>query len=72
VGNNSPRDIYGDRILMAEPTVAALKARIAQLERQVAELTERLAAYERSNQPRQENPVDSKTVREKVRFDWQS
>jgi phage shock protein A len=57
---------------MAGPSVEQLKARIAQLERQVAELTQRLAAYERNNQPRKENPVDSQTVREKVRFDWQS
>jgi hypothetical protein len=35
-------------------------------------LTQRLAAYERGDRPRQENPVDSQTVREKVRFDWQS
>jgi hypothetical protein len=57
---------------MAGPSVEALKARIAQLERQVADLTQRLAAYERNDKPRQENPVDSQTVREKVRFDWQS
>jgi hypothetical protein len=57
---------------MAGSSIEALKARIAQLERQVAELTQRLAAYERGDRPRQENPVDSQTVREKVRFDWQS
>lgn len=57
---------------MAAPTVEQLKARITELERRVAELTQRLAAYERGDRPRQENPVDSKTVREKVRFDWQS
>ncbi len=57
---------------MAAPTMEQLKARIAQLERQVTELTQRLAAYERGDRPRQENPVDSQTVREKVRFDWQS
>jgi hypothetical protein len=57
---------------MAEPTVQALKLRVAQLERQVAELTQRLAAYEKGDRPRQENPVDKQTVQEKVRFDWQT
>lgn len=57
---------------MAAPTLEQLKARIAQLERQVAELTQRLAAYEGRDRPRQENPVDRKTVQEKVVFDWQS
>ncbi len=57
---------------MADPSVDQLKARIAQLERQVAELTERLQGYERANRPRQENPVDRKTVSEKVVYDWQS
>jgi phage shock protein A len=57
---------------MAGPSVEQLQARIAQLERQVAELTQRLAAYERGDRPRQANPVDTQTVREKVRFDWQS
>lgn len=57
---------------MAEPSVQALKARIAELERQVAELTRRLATYERGDRPRQENPIDRKTVQEKVVFDWQS
>lgn len=60
------------RTLMAEPSVEALKARIAELERQVAELTRRLAIYERGDRPRQENPIDRKTVQEKVVFDWQS
>lgn len=57
---------------MAAPSVEQLKARIAQLERQVQELTRRLAAYEHGDRPRQENPVDRKTVQEKVTFDWQS
>jgi anti-sigma factor RsiW len=57
---------------MAGPTEEELRARIAQLEKQVAELTARLATYERGDRPRQENPVDRQTVREKVRFDWQS
>jgi hypothetical protein len=57
---------------MASPSEAALKARIAALERQVADLTARLAAYERGDRPRQENPVDRKTVQEKVVYDWQS
>lgn len=57
---------------MPDPSVDQLKARIAQLERQVADLTQRLSVYERSNQPRQENPVDRKTVSEKVVYDWQS
>jgi hypothetical protein len=57
---------------MAGSTEAQLRARIAQLERQVADLTQRLAVYERGDRPRQENPVDRDTVREKVRFDWQS
>jgi len=57
---------------MAGPSTEQLKARIAQLERQVADLTARLATYERGDRPRKENPVDSQTVREKVRFDWQS
>ncbi len=57
---------------MAAPTVEQLKARIAQLERQVAELTQRLAAYEINDRPRQTNPVDRKTVQEKVVYDWQS
>jgi uncharacterized protein involved in exopolysaccharide biosynthesis len=57
---------------MAGPTVEQLRARIAQLERQVEELTRRLAVYERGDRPRQENPVDRKTIQEKVVFDWQS
>jgi uncharacterized protein involved in exopolysaccharide biosynthesis len=57
---------------MAAPSVQQLQARIAQLERQVAELTQRLAAYEKGDRPRQENPVDRKTVQEKVVYDWQS
>ncbi|HLY76701.1 MAG TPA: hypothetical protein VKT21_02300 [Thermoplasmata archaeon] len=57
---------------MAGPSVQQLQARIAQLERQVAELTQRLRAYERGDRPRQENPVDRKTVQEKVVYDWQS
>jgi hypothetical protein len=57
---------------MAGTTEEALKIRIAQLERQVADLTQRLAAYEQGDRPRQENPVDRKTVREKVVYDWQS
>jgi len=57
---------------MAGPSVEELKARIAQLERQVAELAQRLALYERGNRPRQTNPVDRKTVQEKVVYDWQS
>jgi uncharacterized protein involved in exopolysaccharide biosynthesis len=57
---------------MATPTVEQLRARIAQLERQVAELSRRLAQYEINDQPRQTNPVDRKTVQEKVVYDWQS
>lgn len=57
---------------MAGTTEEALKVRIAQLERQVAELTQRLAVYERGDRPRLENPVDRKTVQEKVVYDWQS
>jgi hypothetical protein len=57
---------------MAGSTEAQLRARIAQLEKQVAELTQRLAVYERGDRPRQENPVDRKTIQEKVVFDWQS
>jgi hypothetical protein len=57
---------------MAAATEEALKLRIAQLERKVAELTQRLAAYERGDRPRQENPVDRKTVQEKVIYDWQA
>jgi len=57
---------------MAAPSVEQLKARIAQLEKQVADLTLRLSAYEQRNAPRQENPVDRKTIQEKVVYDWQS
>jgi hypothetical protein len=57
---------------MAGTNEEALKVRITQLERQVADLTQRLAAYERGDRPRQENPVDRKTVQEKVVYDWQS
>ena len=57
---------------MAGPSIPQLQARIAQLEKQVADLTQRLAMYEKGDRPRQENPVDRDTVREKVRFDWQS
>lgn len=57
---------------MGAPTVEQLKARIAQLEKQVADLTQRLAAYQQGDRPRQENPVDRKTVSEKVVYDWQS
>jgi hypothetical protein len=57
---------------MAGMTEEALKARISALERQVADLTQRLAVYERGDRPRQENPVDKKTVQEKVVYDWQS
>lgn len=57
---------------MAQPSVQQLQARIAQLERQVAELTQRLAFYEKGDRPRQENPVDRKTIQEKVVYDWQS
>ena len=57
---------------MAVASVDDLKARIAQLEQQVAELTQRLSFLERSSRPRDENPVDNKTVREKVVYDWQS
>ncbi len=57
---------------MAGPSVQQLQARIAELERQVAELRQRLRAYERGDRPRQENPVDRKTVQEKVVYDWQS
>jgi len=57
---------------MAGPSVQQMQARIAQLERQVADLTQRLAAYEKGDRPRQENPVDRKTIQEKVVYDWQS
>ncbi|MCI4353349.1 MAG: hypothetical protein L3K14_08245 [Thermoplasmata archaeon] len=57
---------------MAGASVDELKSRIAQLERQVAELTQRLSLLERSTRPRDENPGDQKTVREKVVYDWQS
>ncbi|MFZ0830738.1 MAG: hypothetical protein WCB18_03750 [Thermoplasmata archaeon] len=57
---------------MAGPSVQQLQARIAQLERQVADLTQRLAMYEKGDRPRQENPVDRKTIQEKVVYDWQS
>lgn len=57
---------------MAAASVDDLKARIAQLEHQIAELTQRLSLLERSTRPRDENPVDQKTVREKVVYDWQS
>ncbi|MGC2288892.1 MAG: hypothetical protein WA688_03435 [Thermoplasmata archaeon] len=57
---------------MAGTSEEALKIRIAQLERQVSDLVQRLAAYEHGDRPRQENPVDKKTVQEKVVYDWQS
>ena len=57
---------------MAGPSVQQMQARIAQLERQVADLNQRLAAYEKGDRPRQENPVDRKTIQEKVVYDWQS
>lgn len=57
---------------MAGASVDDLKTRIAQLERQVSELTQRLSLLERGTRPRNENPGDNKTVREKVVYDWQS
>lgn len=68
----SARDIPTGAAPMAGSTEEALKLRIAQLERKVAELTQRLAAYERGDRPRQENPVDRRTVQEKVVYDWQA
>jgi hypothetical protein len=58
---------------MATPDSDRTMARLEELERQVAELRRRLQAIEaRFLQPRNEHPLDSEVVKEKVRFDWQS
>lgn len=57
---------------MAEPAPTDIAARLRELERQVRELRERVAFLERNLAPRNENPVDRATVREKAVYDWQS
>ncbi|MCI4325776.1 MAG: hypothetical protein L3K00_07875 [Thermoplasmata archaeon] len=66
---------------MATPTNDPTGARLAELERQVSDLRQRLAALEarllqstgaRPLQPREEHPLDRDAVQEKVVFDWQS
>ncbi|MCI4328477.1 MAG: hypothetical protein L3J86_02720 [Thermoplasmata archaeon] len=66
---------------MASPATDPTGDRLAELERQVADLRRRLAALEGRLQqtrpsgtlpPRQEHPLDRDTVQEKVVYDWQS
>jgi hypothetical protein len=58
---------------MAAATPDPSAGRIAELERQVADLRRRLAALEeRFLQARGDHPLDQETVKEKVKFDWQS
>jgi hypothetical protein len=69
------------RRTMASPTTDPQGARLDTLERQVADLRQRLAALEarllqstgaRPLQPREEHTLDRDAVKEKVVFDWQS
>ncbi|MCI4329623.1 MAG: hypothetical protein L3J80_01985 [Thermoplasmata archaeon] len=66
---------------MASPATDPTGDRLAELERQVADLRRGLAALEGRLQqtrpggtlpPRQEHPLDRDTVQEKVVYDWQS
>jgi hypothetical protein len=58
---------------MAAPDTAT-STRIAALEAQVRDLTQRITTLESMirNSPRIEHPLDRDTVREKVAYDWQS
>lgn len=58
---------------MPAPPPDQSSARIDELERQIADLRRRLAAMEEKfRQPRNEHPSDTQTIKEKVKFDWQS
>ncbi|HEV2520517.1 MAG TPA: hypothetical protein VGX00_07905 [Thermoplasmata archaeon] len=57
---------------MAAPSNPTLEARLANLEQQLQELRNRLAALERTLASPGEHPVDQSAVRRKVTYDWQS
>jgi hypothetical protein len=57
---------------MAAPGTGDLSARIADLERQIAELRTRIVALERLVGTASLHRADEETVRGKVTYDWQA
>ncbi|MFI5413356.1 MAG: hypothetical protein ACHQ0I_02045 [Candidatus Lutacidiplasmatales archaeon] len=57
---------------MTSSEADALAARLSQVERELKELRQRLAALERLMGSGEEHPTDQTTVRKKVSYDWQA
>ena len=57
---------------MAAPAPPSLEARLANVEQELAALRARLAALERLLANPAEHPVDQSAVRRKVTYDWQT
>jgi hypothetical protein len=57
---------------MPPPETSDLAARLAQVERELRELRQRVAALERLMGSGEEHPTDQTTVRQKVSYDWQA
>lgn len=53
-------------------SAAAMADRLAQLEKDLKDLRARLAQLEKQLDPRSEHPSDRTAVREKVAYDWQA
>jgi Tfp pilus assembly protein PilO len=51
---------------------AQMAAKLAQLEKDLQALRARIAQLERQLDPRSEHPSDRSAVREKVAYDWQA
>jgi Zn-dependent protease with chaperone function len=66
----NPADDSGAMAAGDDP--AKMAERLAQLEKDVLALRARIAQLERQLDPRSEHPSDRSAVREKVAYDWQA
>ena len=57
---------------MATDDAAKMADRLAQLEKDIIALRARIAQLEKQLDPRSEHPSDRTAVREKVAYDWQA
>jgi outer membrane murein-binding lipoprotein Lpp len=58
--------------MAADDDATEMAAKLAQLEKDVQALRQRIAQLERQLDPRSEHPSDRTAVREKVAYDWQA